>query len=620
MSKQVDKTGRMRCLGSHTLLILEFGLFRQPGFGQPRRNLAANQGKRGFMDSLKAPRKPSFDPSIWTVFVILGLLGLLVGVPRIGSATLWDQDEGLHVTCTKEMMDANNWVVPTFNYKLMGDKPALMFWLQRIAFEVGGVNEAMARMPGVICSILSVWATAVIGWSMAKPGQKGLMALLSGTILTSTIALVCAARFANPDAILNACLTPAIAIIWLCQAKRSSAWLWMSAFFTGMGVLAKGPIGLAIPAGITFFFLLWQRRLREAFRFSQIMWGTLIFAAVTLPWYAYVGVETKGEWLEIFFFKHNLGRFSSALEGHTGPFWYYLPILLIAYAPWSIFLTPLVWTGILLARTPQTEDGDIIPSDREKVRFLGIWIVLVLGFFSVASTKLPNYIFPCYPALSILLAWYFLRKIEGTDALPGWVWPTCWGCLVLVGGITFFGFLIGAGTIPISAGDKMRTFPGLELWAWIGLIPLAGLVVMWWLRGQTGKQVAALCFLAVAFSGSIGLWNLSTLNDVKAQKPLVGFLPPDLSKREVQLATLGWFQPSIVFYAGREVRNHAQDRFEELESMLVLPRETYLFTTASQAAKLRARGWELTELGRHYDFYRNIEALAIKVEGRAKLN
>ena len=111
-----------------------------------------------------------------------------------------------------------------------------------------------------------------------------------------------------------------------------------------------------------------------------------------------------------------------------------------------------------------------------------------------------------------------------------------------------------------------------------------------------------------------------TLNDVKAQKPLVGFLPPDLSKREVQLATLGWFQPSIVFYAGREVRNHAQDRFEELESMLVLPRETYLFTTASQAAKLRARGWELTELGRHYDFYRNIEALAIKVEGRAKLN
>ena len=560
-----------------------------------------------------------FSPPLWVVLLILTMMTILVGVPRIGSATLWDQDEGLHVTCTKEMMEANNWVVPTFNYKLMGDKPALMFWLQRIAFELGGVNEAMARMPGVVCSILAVWATAIIGWSMGKPGQKGLLALLSGTILTTSIACVGAARFANPDAILSACTTPALAIIWVFQAKRSSAWIWSSAFFTGLGFLAKGPIGLAIPAGVTFLFLLWHRRLREAFHLSSLLWGTVIFAAVAIPWYAYVGVETKGEWLEIFFLKHNIGRFSAAMEGHTGPFWYYLPILLIAFAPWSIFLTPMVWNAIRMARAPLPPDSENAPSDREKMIFLGIWTLLVFGFFSAASTKLPNYTFPCYPALSILLAWYFVRKIEGTDGLPGWLWPTCWGLLGLVSAITIIGFLIGAGIIPVSAGDKMRTFPGLEYWSWIGIFPLAGLILVWQKKGQSGKQIAIICFSAFFFSGSIGLWNLSTLNDVKAQKPLVAFLPADLSKREVQIATLGWFQPSIVFYVGREVKVHQQDKFEELEkTVLDIPRETYLFTTIPQSEKMRERGWEFTEMGRHYDFYRNLEVLALKVEGRSK--
>lgn len=560
------------------------------------------------MIAAEEKHRPPMSPPLWVSALLLLGIGLLTTLPGIGGATLWDIDEGLHVTCALEMHESNNWITPTFNYKLFSDKPVLMYWLQRICFAWGGIHESMGRLPMALATLLTLFLTAWMAADMAPRGQKGLVAMLAGLVVATSVSVVASARFANPDALLTASVTGALAVFWHFQSRGSAHWLWVGGFFTGLGMLAKGPIGVAIPCGVIFLFLVARGRWRELFH-PFVGLGVLVFCAVAVPWYAYVGVETHFEFLREFFFKHNVGRFSAPMESHSGPIWYYLPVLLIGFAPWSILLTPMIWNAWKSFQTTKSgEPGQVSP---DAWLFMSLWAGLVLGFFSITATKLPNYIMPAFPPLACLTALYLSRVWAGTDPLPRWVWPACYSCLALVGIITIVGLLIAAGTIPIQ-GAKMRTFPGLEVWSWMGLIPLITLGAMVALK-RGDSQVACLSVGALAFTASLGLWNGSSLNPYKAPNHLAEALPDDQLKRDVNLCTWGWFQPSIVFYCRREVRNFQEAQLAEIESFLASPRESYLFTTEPLAQKLRERGWTLSERGRHYDFYKNVQVGAWQV-------
>src|SRR5256885_1013055 len=74
-------------------------------------------------------------------------------LPGLGSPSLWDIDEGNNAECAKEMLGADNWIVPTFNYKLRTDKPAMLYWLQMLAYRQFGINEFSARLPSALASM-----------------------------------------------------------------------------------------------------------------------------------------------------------------------------------------------------------------------------------------------------------------------------------------------------------------------------------------------------------------------------------------------------------------------------------------------------------------------------------
>ena len=76
-------------------------------------------------------------------------------LPGLGASTLWDIDEGNNAECAREMFDADNWIVPTFNYKLRTDKPAMLYWLQMLAYRQFGVNEFGARTDAIEQHFLS---------------------------------------------------------------------------------------------------------------------------------------------------------------------------------------------------------------------------------------------------------------------------------------------------------------------------------------------------------------------------------------------------------------------------------------------------------------------------------
>ncbi len=292
-------------------------------------------------------------------YALLMLVWAVLCLPNLGGPSLWDIDEGNNAQAAREMYESGNVIVPTFNYKLRVDKPVLLYWLQASAYHVCGVNEFAARLPSALAALLAALVTYELGRRLF--GQSA--GLLAGLILASSVAFCGAAHFANPDALLNLCTVLTLWCFWNHYSReRGGWWLLGCGAASGLGMLAKGPVGLLLPMTVTMVFLLWRRELRRLWDL-RLLGASVLFLLVALPWYIWVGLETKGEWLIGFFWKHNVQRAVGAMENHGGPFYYYVLVLIAGLTPWSIFLGPTAWH---CAGRPQK--GVLPPSRKKGIR------------------------------------------------------------------------------------------------------------------------------------------------------------------------------------------------------------------------------------------------------------
>src|SRR5262245_13370271 len=257
-------------------------------------------------------------------YLLLALLWALWCLPNLGGPARWDIDEGNNAEAAREMLQSGNWVVPTFNYRLREDKPALLYWLQLAGYRLLGVNEWAARLPSALAALVAVLATYELGRQTF--GKRA--GLLAGLILVSAPAFCGAAHFANPDALLLACTTLTLLLFWHDYRRGGTGWLALTGITAGLGVLAKGPVGLVMPVAVEGLFLLWRGEWRRAFD-RRLVWGALLFTVVAAPWYVWVVLETKGEWLFRFWQKHHAERMTTAMEDHGGPVYYYAVVLVL---------------------------------------------------------------------------------------------------------------------------------------------------------------------------------------------------------------------------------------------------------------------------------------------------
>src|SRR5262249_3369195 len=149
----------------------------------------------------------------------------------------------------------------------------------------------------------------------------------------------------------------------------------------------------------------------------RLLLGAGTFLLVALPWYLWVAIETKAHFLRGFILTHNVDRFLQPMDTHAmGPF-FYLGVLAAGLFPWSIFLPLAIWYGAMSAvRRPHTAlagawaravDGSTTDNGQgttDIYRFLWCWIAVYFAFFTVAATKLPNYVLPTVAPLTILVA------------------------------------------------------------------------------------------------------------------------------------------------------------------------------------------------------------------------
>jgi 4-amino-4-deoxy-L-arabinose transferase-like glycosyltransferase len=522
--------------------------------------------------------------------LLLCLVWAIICLPNLGTPGLWDVDEGNNAEAAYEMRESGSLIVPTFDYQMRVDKPALLYWLQMGAYSACGVNEFAARLPSALAALAAILLTYELG----RRTFGAAAGLLAGLMLASATLFCASARFANPDALLDACTLLALFVFWRGYRADGSLPFAAAGAISGLGMLAKGPVGLVLPATVSIVFLMWQRQLRRLVDL-RIARGVLAFVLVAAPWYTWVGVETKGQWLAGFFLKHNVDRALSAMENHGGSFYYYGVVLLAGFAPWSVFFAPAAWNASAEARS-RSNDREVAA-----VRFLVCWIAVYVIFFTVVRTKLPNYILPAYPAVALLTARCLDRWRRELVIPPRWMLPTGLLCLAIVGLAVAVGLLIAAGYIPAGVPPQ-RQLPAMAVLAFFGVVPIVAALVGWlFLRrdSRTGMLVTvASC--AILFTAALAALGPLAVDRYKAPRALSAALPADQDTRDVRIASYEYFQPSLVFYCRREVSRLPDEA--AARQLLQGPLPAFLFVPSSIWDDLRTR-IPARELARHHDLY-----------------
>ena len=483
------------------------------------------------------------------------------------SATpFWDEDEPRFAAIAQTMLDTGDWVVPMYNDTLAVDKPVLMHWCMAACFTLFGTSEIAARLPAALATLATALALLRAGTRWFDP-TAGVIAALAyvGCLLVGI-----ESHAATPDSILTALttwVTLLAAEVFLPDrvagiphpAGRSS--ILRAAIvggLMGLAVLCKGPIGFIGPLAVLLPWAWWtllERRITttstgpatvggliatamttvfDTIRSTRLMTMTAAMLAVAAPWYIVVGLRTAGAWPAGFFFIHNVGRFAAPMEKHGGSVLYHPLGMLIGFFPWSCFL-PLA-IAVTGWRLWKRRDEPAVAHTQTLVLF---WLVVWVGAFSAAATKLPNYIMPAYPAAALLVGAQAAAAVSrGRWAHPGWM-ASGLGWLV-------FGGIATSATVVVATHFGLT---GAEPTAVLGLVPVLGAAAcLWYARRNQLEAIAAFAVTALVYTslsvGPAGAWM--------ARANALPVLVREAHRHAGGHARLGTFTqntPNIVFYA-----------------------------------------------------------------------
>ena len=515
---------------------------------------------------------------------------------NLGSARLWDRDEPRNAGCAREMLARGDWVTPMFNDELRDAKPVLLYWLIMSAYSMFGENEFAARFWSALLACGSVAMTFAMGRRLF--GRDA--GLWAGLALCSSLMFVVAGRAATPDSVLIFCTSAALTCYVLGtfrpatevspsadasaglsfgEAAQSrlvqgrsfpTQWRYIIGMYVmmGLGVLAKGPVGMILPMAVIGMFSLLVRlsppqeneqdprgglsrfliRIVRPFHpihFAKTTWSlrpvtaTLIVLTIAAPWYIWVGLRTDGDFLNGFFLKEHFGRATQSFENHDGPIFYYPVAILIGFFPWSVFALPVI---LSIDRTLSRVER----SPHRLATLFGVcWVGVYLGVFSIAQTKLPSYVTPCYPALALLTGAFVAdRPWLRSPRIAGWT-RLALAVFALVG----VGLVIG---IPLVAREFL---PGLEWLGAIGLSLILGGTLGWWaLRRERGLSARAM-FASGAVLFVALLFGLGTIGVDRYQQSdrLLRAVSEHRLTDSPSLASYGVLESSWVFYAERPI-------------------------------------------------------------------
>lgn len=466
--------------------------------------------------------------ALWLVLIIATLY--LCYFHNLGAIGLVGPDEPRYAWIAREMHESGDWVTPRLYGKPWFEKPVLLYWGAALSFKFFGVSDAAARFPSALAALLSTLAMAWLAWRIYDAWTARWLLLL----LPTTVGMIGFSHAAATDmpfaAALNVALVFAAIILGLTRNQDSppvqqTPWLALIffGFFLGLATLAKGPAAIALSGGGVLLWAAITRRWRDAFCCLHPV-AVVSFCLTALPWYILCS-RRNPDFFRVFIIEHNFKRYLTPEFQHIQPFWYYVPILLIAFAPWTL---ALIWSALFgaLRVLPKRR-----PSDATLLALC--WIVFCLVFFSISKSKLPGYILPAVPPIGLLLASSCARLAPQGERTFRWIRA----------GFTFLGFPVaivlfwGGWLYAVSTNQRQRMISAALVLLLLGLANL--------LLANRGSRNRSLCLTAP-------LCVVPVLILLSAFSPIARpWLTPDPSGRSLAMALeeiQSWRLPETEFY------------------------------------------------------------------------
>ncbi len=332
-------------------------------------------------------------------FTLTGLFLLIAFLSfyGLGSFTLFDVDEAVFAQATKEMIQNNDWITPTYNGENRYDKPILFYWLMAVSYKIFGINEFGARFISAFTGLI----LCIVLFLFSKKFFDAKISVYSTISMAISPFYFVYSHSAVTDMTLTLFITLSLFSFFL-SLKINFKYIYGFYFFSALAVLTKGLIGLLFPFGIAITYLLLSRQ-SSKIRVFFSTGGLITFAVIALPWYIIEYTINGHEFIEQFFIKHHFKRYADVVSGHKGVFYYYIPVILFGLFPWITFL-PGSLTGISEYIKNFFRLKNNIRKDGNDLKiFAIIWFLFILVFFSFSTTKLPNYILPAVPAICLLV-------------------------------------------------------------------------------------------------------------------------------------------------------------------------------------------------------------------------
>jgi 4-amino-4-deoxy-L-arabinose transferase-like glycosyltransferase len=505
------------------------------------------------------------------VLLITLLLGLGLFVWQLGHGGLVDETPPLFAASARAMAETGDWLIPRVNGLPRYDKPPLVYWLMGLLYALPGqarwnpLGTWAAGLPSALSTVvvMLVLADTVMRWPLGRQGAAGgerwASALTAALAFALSPLVLLWGRTPVSDALFSALVAISLLLVWRRYAAGPGApagqW-WHGWVVLALAVLAKGPVAVVL-LGLGLGLFAWlQADGRSLVARLRPVAGLGLTAALALPWYALALAREGQPFWDSFFGYHNLQRFSSVVNRHLQPWWYFVPVLLVAALP----ATPLLLLGLARAigrvRLQLRRPVEPLAAPESLGRFAACWLLAVLLFFTVAATKLPSYWLPATPAAALLIA---LAARSHPHEQAAAVARALTAGLTLLLGVVFLAAplwvpriqdpemptlpaeLLASGRLPIAAACFL-------LAALLGLLPVGR-------RGQpSGAWLLALQLPLVAFVplALLPSWSLGDRLRGLPVRTMAAAATHDLRPGE-SLAMVGILKPSLHYYSRRVV-------------------------------------------------------------------
>ncbi|CAM5787511.1 ArnT family glycosyltransferase [Castellaniella caeni] len=317
-------------------------------------------------------------------------------------------DEGRYVGVAWHMLVSGDFLTPRLDGMPFFHKPPLFYWLTAGSLAMFGDNAWAGRLVSVLSATTMVTAFYVFLRRYAPLGAARRTAL----ILAVQPFLFGAAHYANLDMLVAALISLTVlagadAVFRHEQARPDRLALLLMYVLAAAGFLAKGLIGVVLPGGVLFFWLLGRRQYRAM---GRLLWwpGILLFLLLITPWMVVMQLRFPG-FFDYYIVYQHFQRFLETGFNNPHPFWFYVPVVLGLTLPWSVQLWRWFYPHgpLLPVFVPPTQNPGQV--DRGVLRGLMLaWLAVVLVFFSIPASKLVGYVIAVLPPL----AWFIQETFE----------------------------------------------------------------------------------------------------------------------------------------------------------------------------------------------------------------